>query len=499
MAIKKLQGERERQEGIYYEFDTQGTLLGEGSTGYVFHGKKVTEATGETHDVAIKFLYNDLSEESIERARREANIHLRNDNLIEMLGFFEIDEDDNGIPVKRYHVVSELLTGVMLSDLMHGKTTDSDGHEIPFARELYNEYLDNPYRFTVFVIQNVLAGLMALHDAGYLHRDIDPDNIMITTDRHVKLIDFGIAKKFKNLADEKALTAVGQFVGNASYAAPELVLGDIEHQNATVDIYATGILLYQCLIGHLPFEGTTREVLPMQLHAKMPINAVKQTAMRKVILKATAKDQRKRYQTASEFRVALDRIANRAYPERFMALKKVGAVLLLLLALALVAWGVRWLVNAVRHGEAAAPVPTLYDHLKDPAEAQKHFGELEKMSEKGDANATYLLSRLYFVSGVSHDYRPDSVRQMQLALELKPDTRKAHELLVETIKQNPKDYHALYELGCDFLGGPQRTNGVIARDIEKADEYYQQALKYAEEAGDEEYQKMINDQIRKYQ
>ena len=203
MAIKKLQGERERQEGIYYEFDTQGTLLGEGSTGYVFHGKKVTEATGETHDVAIKFLYNDLSEESIERARREANIHLRNDNLIEMLGFFEIDEDDNGIPVKRYHVVSELLTGVMLSDLMHGKTTDSDGHEIPFARELYNEYLDNPYRFTVFVIQNVLAGLMALHDAGYLHRDIDPDNIMITTDRHVKLIDFGIAKKFKNLADEK--------------------------------------------------------------------------------------------------------------------------------------------------------------------------------------------------------------------------------------------------------------------------------------------------------
>ena len=70
MAIKKLQGERERQEGIYYEFDTQGTLLGEGSTGYVFHGKKVTEATGETHDVAIKFLYNDLSEESIVHVAR---------------------------------------------------------------------------------------------------------------------------------------------------------------------------------------------------------------------------------------------------------------------------------------------------------------------------------------------------------------------------------------------------------------------------------------------
>ena len=200
MAIIRLQGDSERQKHIYYEFDSNDRPLGEGGMGKVYKGRCIDERTGMSKDVAIKFMFSDLPDHAIERARREASIQLHNDNLVEMLGFIETSEKNvMGETIKRYHVVSELLEGVMLDDLLQGKVTDQTGHLIPFADRLYQEYRNNPYMFAVTIIRSVLSGVMALHDAGYIHRDIDPTNIMITKNGHIKLIDFGIAKAINTL------------------------------------------------------------------------------------------------------------------------------------------------------------------------------------------------------------------------------------------------------------------------------------------------------------
>lgn len=198
MAIVRLQSDIERQKQLYYEFDSSDKPLGEGGMGKVYKGRCIDERSGMSRDVAIKFMFSDLPDHVIERARREASIQLRNDNLVEMLGFIEIAEKDVvGEVKKRYHVVSELLEGVMLDDLLQGKTADHDGNHLLFAEKLYKDYLSNPFAFATTVIRCVLSGVMALHDAGYIHRDIDPTNIMVTKQGHIKLIDFGIANIIK--------------------------------------------------------------------------------------------------------------------------------------------------------------------------------------------------------------------------------------------------------------------------------------------------------------
>lgn len=307
MAVIRLQGKQEKEAGIYFEVDSSSTPIGEGGMGKVYKGKSVNTKTGVTRPVAIKFLFMDLPEQAIERARREASIRLRNDNLIEMLGFIETDEDRDGKIVKHYHVVSELLHGVSLSDIMQGKCTGPDGNEIPYARKLMNDFQKQPDHFAKTIIKAALSGLMALHDAGYIHRDIDPSNIFITEDEHIKIIDFGICKQMKNLTtNDKALTVAGAFMGKPEYASPELALGDLKHQNQTTDIYAMGVLLYQCITGNVPFEGTRFDVLDKQVKEKLPLKDIQNKEMKRIITKATEKRQELRYQTAAEMRVDLE-------------------------------------------------------------------------------------------------------------------------------------------------------------------------------------------------
>lgn len=308
MAFIKIQGEHEKEIGVYYQVDDSADPIGVGGMGQVFEGIRVEERTGVTRPVAIKFMFDDLPAQAIDRAKREASIQLRNDNLIEMLGFIEIDEHKSGGEViKHYHVVSELLNGVSLSNILDGKVTDCFGQEIPFAAQLLRDYRYNPEQFAEIVVINILSGLMALHDAGFIHRDIDPSNIMVTSDGHIKLIDFGIAKQMNTLTtNDKSLTVAGKFMGKPEYAAPELALGDVHHQNQTTDIYAMGILLYQCIAGHTPFEGAQHEILDKQLHAKMPLDVIKNKQLRAIIAKACDKKQEKRFHSAAEMRVALE-------------------------------------------------------------------------------------------------------------------------------------------------------------------------------------------------
>lgn len=311
MAIIKLQSEAEKRRGICYQFDSADLPIGEGGMGKVYKGICVDERNGATRPVAIKFMYDDLPANAYQRARREAEIQLRNDNLVEMLGFIETEERlPAGEVCKHYHVVSELLTGVSLSDILEGKTKDRDGEDVPFAVKMLQDYKNDPEHFAKIVVFNVLSGLMALHDAGYIHRDIDPSNIMLTSDGHIKLIDFGIAKQMNTLTTgDKALTVAGKFMGKPEYAAPELALGDINHQNQTTDIYAVGILLYQCIVGHTPFEGARHEILEMQLKTKIPLGNVKNKALKKIIATACEKKQELRYQTSAQMRVALENIS----------------------------------------------------------------------------------------------------------------------------------------------------------------------------------------------
>ena len=306
MSTFRLQGEIEKTRGIYYEVDPSEPPIGIGGMGRVYKGICYNQKTRETKPVAIKFMFEDLPDHAIERARREASIQLRNDNLVEMLGFIETESlDENGLSQKHYHVVSELLHGVCLTDFLKGTVTDRKDKEIPFISEMQNLYKTQKVDFAKKIVKSVLSGLMALHDAGYIHRDIDPSNIMLTSDGHIKLLDFGIACKIGQITDDDSSTKES-LVGKPKYAAPELIGGNISQQNQTTDIYAVGILLYQLLCGHLPFEGSMVDVIQMQKTNNVPVSDIEDYGMRLIVKKATEKQQEKRYQSASEFRVALD-------------------------------------------------------------------------------------------------------------------------------------------------------------------------------------------------
>lgn len=302
----------DRRDSRYvYTVDTDAQPLGKGGMGIVYPGKRLDTSNNTVVDIAIKFIYDDQPQSVIDRARREASVQLKNDNLVEMLGFVEVLQPGPNGNVVHYHVVSELLSGVMLLDLLRGKTTDAHGVEVPYARELYKLYETDRAAFAVHVTKRILSGVMALHAAGYIHRDLDPSNIMVTSDGKLKIIDFGIAKKVDAIAAgaDDHLTSVGQFIGKPAYASPELISGDLANQNSTSDLYAVGIILYVLFVGSLPFTGKMSEIMNMQLTQDVPVKNISNGKLRKIVAKATKKDQAKRYQSAAEFIVDLERAA----------------------------------------------------------------------------------------------------------------------------------------------------------------------------------------------
>lgn len=330
MLIKRLQGQLEKRNGYYYEFDMHSKPLGEGGMGVVYKGFKIYEATGTRSVVAIKAMFDGLPAEVYERAEREASIRLRNDNLVEMLGFIsEIEIDPYGMQKNKYYVVSEYLNGVVLSDLLTGQFKDKDGIEIPYARQLYTDYVSEKEKTSIEIIRCVLSGILALHDKGYIHRDIDPTNIMVTDEGTIKLIDFGIAKYVRSLGTiDKSLTSTGKFIGKAEFASPELVLGDVRNQGYPTDIYAIGILFYQLLVGKLPFTGSKYEVLQMQLNDKVPVKHIKNPLLAKIVKKATEKNKSDRYSSVAELRVEIDKAAD-SHPTIISRYWKYGVVTLL--------------------------------------------------------------------------------------------------------------------------------------------------------------------------
>lgn len=443
MRIIRLQGAVERRHGIYYEYDADSTPLGEGGMGRVFKGYRVIERTGVHHPVAIKVVYEDAPMHVVERAKRESSIQIDNDNLIKMYGFVEskVSLSNDEIPKTQYHIIMELLVGIALEDVLKGVTTSLDGVLVPFAAELYNQYQQNRDEFVVRVLKAILSGLMALHDNGYIHRDIDPSNIMITLDSKIKLIDFGICKQVVSLGSiDKSLTSSGVFMGKVNYAAPELVLGDVKNQNYTTDIYAVGVLMYQLCSGHMPFVGTDQEVLTSHLRKTLPIKVIRNTQFRSIIQKATAKKQSNRYSSAAEFRVAIERV--KPTPE----VPKLKIVVFSVVFLLLVVGGGLMLLNKQEENE---PVVI-------PPDCEKLYeNSITLLSEIDSVHKYYQGKELLRVLAEDSLYLPAQVQYYVMLLNSSSEfeIKRGFQGITQLYHKGVDDFSVFFELGVTLSKG----------------------------------------------
>lgn len=297
--IVRIQGEREAQNHIYYEYDSESAPLGEGGMGIVYQGYCFNALSpDEFVPVAIKSIQNP-TQNLIDRAMREASIQIDHPNLLRMYGFIPNMEKDEYSQTFRpkYYIVMERIVGVSLENLMNGVLIDKSGSYVDFAKELHEEYINDRPAFVRRITSAVCAGLDALHKFGYVHRDVDPSNIMVTHDGKIKLIDYGVSKTIQMYNGPK-LTQVGSIIGKPSYAAPEIISGDVSNHNQTTDIYALGILIYQMYVGVLPFQGDTGQIMYSQVNEQVPVRNIDNNVIRSVVAKATSKSQSDRYQDA---------------------------------------------------------------------------------------------------------------------------------------------------------------------------------------------------------
>lgn len=154
------------------------------------------------------------------------------------------------------------------------------------------------------MICSVLDALTCLHSQTppIWHRDIKPSNIMVENGQNVRVMDLGIAT-----SDGISFgTLEGRGFGTYPYAPPEQITGQRSLVNGTSDLYSLGITFYELLTGVNPFAGGSDvDILEKQITMTLPYNELIPKPLFKVLLKATAKKQADRYQTAAEFKEAI--------------------------------------------------------------------------------------------------------------------------------------------------------------------------------------------------
>src|ERR1044071_5813897 len=168
----------------------------------------------------------------------------------------------------------------------------------------------------------IAAALSAAHAAGVTHRDIKPDNLMLRPDGYVKVLDFGLAKltdrptETDNEAPTRAMvnTDPGTVMGTVGYMSPEQARG--QATDARTDIWSLGVVIYQMVTHHLPFEGTSNSDVIAAILSKEPPPMARYArdipeALEWIVTKALTKDPDERYQTAKEMMVDLRRIKQR--------------------------------------------------------------------------------------------------------------------------------------------------------------------------------------------
>ncbi len=184
-------------------------------------------------DVAIKVLHPHLASRDDARARfnREANAiaRLKHTNIVDVYDFSDGSDDDA-------YLITEFVEGETLTDFCK-----AHGPFLPQAAAL---------------IGHAVAGaLRHAHGMGIVHRDIKPDNLMISREGKIKLMDFGIA----TVADAEQMTATGAILGSPAHMAPEQIEG--KEVDERVDVFAFGTLLYQLVTGELPFMASNPHAL----------------------------------------------------------------------------------------------------------------------------------------------------------------------------------------------------------------------------------------------
>ncbi|HEV2720861.1 MAG TPA: serine/threonine-protein kinase [Thermoanaerobaculia bacterium] len=185
-----------------------------------------------------------------------------------------------------------------------------------------------PPRLAIEIAIQALNGLDHLHSMGLIHRDISPENIMLSQDHHgkllVKVIDFGIAKSLAEGDTGQHLTQTGMFLGKLKYASPEQAgfLKEGEHLDPRSDLYSFGIVMYEMLAGRAPFLATNPNgyILKHVTEKPAPIVSINPDAkvppqLEAIIMKSLEKSRDHRFATAADFAEALEGIRNSVAPD----------------------------------------------------------------------------------------------------------------------------------------------------------------------------------------
>src|ERR1700686_1284203 len=186
-----------------------------------------------------------------------------------------------------------------------------------------------PPRLTVEISVQALSGLDHLHSMGLIHRDVSPENIMLSQVHHgkllVKMIDFGMAKSLAEGDSGHGLTQTGMFLGKLKYASPEQAgyLKEGEHLDPRSDLYSFGIVMYEMLAGRAPFQATnphgyilkhvTEKPLPI---AELNPDVKVPSQLESIVMRSLEKSRDHRYATAADFEHALEAIRNTVPPDQ---------------------------------------------------------------------------------------------------------------------------------------------------------------------------------------
>ncbi|MEK7432629.1 MAG: serine/threonine-protein kinase [Cyanobacteriota bacterium] len=239
---------------------------------------KVLEISGSNQDVDI--------DEAVQRFKREAKAiaKLSHTNIVNIY--------DVGNVKDQYYMVMEYIDGKPLSDIL------KDQKKLPVE-------------LTINIVLQICSALDYAHDNGIVHRDIKPDNIMLSRKGLPKLTDFGIAQLSK---EKKRLTQTGALLGSMMYISPEQLedSGSVDHR---ADIYSLGATLYELLTAKVPFDGNNLGDMVFKIMREIPkpvtfYDKNLPLAADLVISKALEKDPSRRYQRASDMGREISKLFN---------------------------------------------------------------------------------------------------------------------------------------------------------------------------------------------